>query len=315
MSIEQRHTEIQEGAGLTESRVNREFVDLLKKYSTPVLLIVCVVALGYVGWDRYTKHRQQVLDTAWLDLEKAVQSRSPDSLLAIAQEHAGEKGIPLIARTEAAEVLLNAAFASVRPGAGFKPDGSLEDAEDALSPEQKERQIDRAAEEYAKVLAATQGNGDLAIHRIRALFGLAAIAETRGKWDEAKSRYEEVIAVAKARDLKIGDAAQKLIDTMEEAKTAPRLFADSAIVTRPAAPAAPAAPAGAAPGAPGVLTPIPAPVVVPPAPGSEGLTPAQPLDPQDVSPNAPVKPAAPAKPEPGESKSAEEPKPDTPKGD
>ena len=44
--MEERQTQIREGAGLEESKLNVEFIDWLQRWSTPILLLVAGAALG-----------------------------------------------------------------------------------------------------------------------------------------------------------------------------------------------------------------------------------------------------------------------------
>lgn len=304
MSLDQRQAQIEVDKGLTESRLNQDFIDFLRKYGSAILLVVCAVSLAYVGWNWYQKKRDRSADEAWLSLEKAMEARNPDGLLAVASEHAGEPGIPLLARTEAGDIWLQAAIMGVVPGAEIAPDGKVSNADDLLTPEGVTRQLDRAAEQYRAVLAASTGKAPYALHEIRALFGLAAVEETKGQYDDAKRRYEQIIAAANKAELPgLAGAAKKLLDTIEDAKSAPRLYADGQVVTKP--PPAPAPSANSPfPGLPGALTPVnPAdlpPGLLNPQPATTNTNPDQqpkpaptpkPATPSEPAPSAPAPPA------------------------
>ena len=47
-SLDRRTRQITEGAGLEESRLNQDFVEFLKKWSTPLLLVIVAAVAAYV---------------------------------------------------------------------------------------------------------------------------------------------------------------------------------------------------------------------------------------------------------------------------
>ncbi len=321
MSLDQRQSQIEVDKGLTESRLNQDFVDFLRKYGTAILLGVCAISVAYVGWDRYSRHREGTLDEAWLSLEKAIEARSPEGLIAVAEEHASEAGLPLLARVEAADILVQSAIMGVVPGAEIAGDGTVTKPDDLLTPEGVARHFDRAADQYEKVIASTSGKPALVLHQLRAMFGMAAVDESRSKFDDAKRRYEQIVDVANTAQLStLAGAAKKLLDTIEDAKTAPRLYSDAQVVTKPAPPPPPPAAANPATNVPGLqglppgsLTPV-NPADLPAHlrnPGTTNVNPnpaPTPAKPEGDKPTG-EKPSAPATPAPAQ---PEAPKPAAP---
>src|SRR5262245_7049428 len=99
--MDERQAQIREGAGLDEARLNVEFIEFLKKWSTPLLVIIALVALGYFGLQKLREARHAALTTAFTQLDAARTSGNPSGLLAVADEHNGQGAVPEIARLQA----------------------------------------------------------------------------------------------------------------------------------------------------------------------------------------------------------------------
>lgn len=282
-----RPFDLREGAGLEESRLNREFIDLLKTYLTPALMVIALVALGYAGWQRYKQYQAQQLDRAWVELGDALDARNPTTLNAVAEEHAGIRGVPELARLTAADALLESAYRGVVPGGELDANGNAKNPDDLLTPEKRDAQLTRAAEQYQKVVDLTAGKSRLGLHAINARFGLAAIAETRGKRDEAKAQYEAIEKAAEQAGMPaLRDVAKQRLSTLEGVNSETKLLTDAQVVTKPTGTWPPPAP-GQAPLPGPAVTPAPVPVPMAP-PAAPETAPAQP---------APAQPA-PAQPTP-----------------
>ena len=70
MSLDRRQTEIEIGAGQTESRLNRDFIEFLQKWTGPVLIIVALVVGSIAGWNYLKRQRSAAEALAW-ELEEA----------------------------------------------------------------------------------------------------------------------------------------------------------------------------------------------------------------------------------------------------
>lgn len=278
---ENRPLDIREGAGLEESRLNREFIDLLKKYLTPALMVVALAALGYAGWQRYKQYQAAALDRAWVELSDALETRNPTTLTAVAEEHTGIRGVPELARLTAGDVLLESVYRGVVPGAELDADGRAKNPDDVLTPEKREAQLGRAAEQYQRVVDLAAGKTRLQLHAINARFGLAAVAESRGQKDEAKKQYEQIEAASELVGMPaLRDVAKQRLGSLDTVKGEVKLLTESQVATKSPLPWPPPqpgqVPAQAAPAAPPVVipmlppeapsTPAPAPA---PAPANE----------------------------------------------
>jgi len=191
--MDERHGEIRTGAGLEESRVNREFIDFLKKWSTPVLFVVAAVLLGFVVYQRVEQARLARVDEAFAALEGGA---SPESLRGIAQDYEGVRGVGVLARLEAADQYLSALRRGVKAGAVVSAQGEVENEEDLLDEATRELYLVRAEELFQEVLRKAQGKAGWEIHEINALFGLAAVAESRRDFEGARTYYERAAEAA-----------------------------------------------------------------------------------------------------------------------
>ena len=129
--MDERQTKIREAAGLDESRLNTEFVEFLRKWGPIALGVLAVAALAFVGRNYLREQSVIRTDSAFLELESAQREGNPDVLLRVADTYAGERGVPHLARLQAADVLFQSARAGVSPrvraGAGLSGGGVVED--------------------------------------------------------------------------------------------------------------------------------------------------------------------------------------------
>lgn len=200
MSMEQRHREIRERAGREEARLNQEFIDFLKRWGTPILMVAAALSLGYVGLDYLKKQRAAGVDAAFTDLQGVSPggflAASPDSLINVANSHGNVVGVSYMARLGAGDAWLQAIRTGLRPGAVLSSDGTPETPEDLLSDADRSAFLDRAAEAYGSVLREAEGRKGHEIHAIGALYGLAAVEEARGNKDAARGHLNAVKAIS-----------------------------------------------------------------------------------------------------------------------
>lgn len=275
---DRRDLQIRERAGLEESLINQDFKDFLQRWGGPILTVVAVAALGYVGYQKWQQRKDTVTTDAFNALNQQLESSnpSPTNLLGVALDHAGTPGVAAAARLAAADAYLNIVRQGIAPGAVTNEDGTLQNPEDVLSPEDREKNLNLAAESYQWVLDNSANDPAKALDAIGALYGLAAVAESRGKMDEAKTHYERIIALSKPWG-EGGHAklAQERIDSLP-ALAALTALPEKAMVpaplnTAPPAPAAEMPSAGLNLGGAAAEPPPAAPVapVVEPAPATE----------------------------------------------
>ena len=226
--MDERQAQIKEGEGLTESRVNQDFLEFLQKWGMHALLVVALIFLAYRGWQWLEQRRVSHIGEAFRQLEAAgaASEASPSSLLQIAEDFKGVRGVPYLARLKAADAWMVAIRRGVHPGAVVLTDGSLENPDDLLDDDARALYLDNASREYRAVRTQAAGDAKLSIYEINALYGLAAVEESRGDYDAAKGYYEELRQVAQAAGLTPHPTiAQERIDSIDEIQNAPELYA------------------------------------------------------------------------------------------
>ena len=227
--MDERQTQIREGAGLEESRVNQEFVDFLRKWSTPVLAVIAIVVGGWAGLGYLDRQREAAVDEAFLQFESARAAGSPDGLLAVAREHGDRASVGRYARLAAADVLLASYRTGVAPGAQFDADGSLTSEDDLLSDEQRDSNLAQAEELYREVYERSSDNSH-AVFAVGGLMGLAAVDESRGDFDAARERYAQVATLAEAAGfVGVKARADELVGDMDALAQLPTLVDGSGL--------------------------------------------------------------------------------------
>ena len=186
--MDERQTQIKEGAGLEESRVNEELIEFLNKWSFPVLLLIAIVSGGYFVYNQYQVRKLRARDEAFAQLGNVESSANPSvfSLTAIADEFEGVGSVSELALLRAAEIHLNAARSGVDPS-----DPTVE-----LSDEDVSFHLGQAGDLYQQVADRVAGDPDRGLFAINAAFGLAAVAESKGDLDRAREKYSKAASLA-----------------------------------------------------------------------------------------------------------------------
>lgn len=203
--MDNRTDQIREGAGLDESRINQDFIDMLQKWSSPALFVIAAIVLGYMGWgylkDRANAKVNEAFEEVAGSVDFTVSNPSPTTLSAIRAQHGDVAGITPMTSLREADVYLEAAIKGVAPGSELaldennQPTGTYAE-EDLLTEEQIAEMLSKAESLYRAVADSSEGGDDWAIHRLGAQFGLAAVAESRGDAAAAKSAYESAKSIA-----------------------------------------------------------------------------------------------------------------------
>lgn len=203
--MDERTNQIREGAGLDESKLNQEFIEFIRKWSSPALFVVAGIVLLYAGKGYLDKRANAKVNRAFAEVASAVDytvaSPSPVTLRAIREQYGDIRGIAPMAALREADVYLSAAVRGVAPGAELALDANNQPTdsyapEDLLSAEDRAKMLDDAERLYREVAGMTQGGGAWAIHRLGAQFGLAAVAESKGDAVGAKAAYESAKKLA-----------------------------------------------------------------------------------------------------------------------
>ncbi len=251
--MDERLKDIKEGAGREESRINQDFLDFLQKWSTPVLILIVIVSGGWTALRLLEQRRVETANNAFNEYEAVATAQDPlpASLRAVADSYEGIGSVSALARLRLGDVHLSAARRGLEPAAPMDPQGNPENDADVLDESGRLDHLSRAASAYESVLAEARGTPAKAILAVNALFGLAAVEESRGDAEAARARYEEAARAASGAGL-IGlpEIAQARIDSLAELPERPTL------PTRADLPMLPGFPAPDAP-APAPVIPMP----------------------------------------------------------
>ena len=180
-----------EQSDLGESQLNEEFVDWLKKWGNQILLAILIVALLGVGWQWLVRTKMESRDAAWATLESA---QLPASLEEVAVSASGVDSIAPLALMRAADQYLR----SVQTGTRFDRESTAEDY--TLDDDTRTLFLQRANTLYAEAIVALGTDYETTFAKkllvISALFGQAAVAESQGQTDEAKTFLTRISTIA-----------------------------------------------------------------------------------------------------------------------
>lgn len=218
---------------LTESRLNDDFVFWLKTRGMNWLLVLLVVACLYSFWNIWRQRQDRARDNAWSELAQAT---LPESFAEVAKNHQGTDSIALIAWLAAADTHLRDIQTGTDSSQIATPnlDGSLPPPTQ-LTAEGRKIAQDSAGSYYDKILEALGARrSEIAMKplTLSALFGKAAIAESRGQMDVAKQALEEAQTIA-GEDFPIfAKEAKVRLDTLPMLASAKGLPAKASLPVR-----------------------------------------------------------------------------------
>lgn len=267
--------EIREGAGLDEARLNQDFIDFLRRWSTPLLVVIAVVAVGYAGYTRWQERQHARFNDAYAEFERVagVSMPSPTSLRRVAEDYEGIGGVSLLARLQAADLYLQAVRRGIKAGAQVEFNGEIASPEDAITPEDRRDYLDQAWELYTKVAGSARRTDSQLLIAIGATYGLAAVAECREDYDAAKAQYEAVVSMATGSPyVDHAAVARERIADLERIRQVGRLFAKAELPAEAIAPPSPLDPQPRVPSAATVIAPKTA---EPQGPPAESVPPAE----------------------------------------
>ncbi|MDF1869612.1 MAG: hypothetical protein P1U30_04410 [Phycisphaerales bacterium] len=197
--MDDRQTEIRAGAGLEDSRINKEFIDFLNKWSSPVILVFAIAALVWAGLRWMEQKKVEKIDRAFGDLQAATMggNPSPASLNVLAETYAGVRSVPVIAKLTTTDLYLTAYLRGVQPGSEIsRLTGEPVNEGDVLDENQRQLYLDQAGDLAKEVIALTEGDDGKALLTIHGLIRAGAVAECKRDFDGAASNYNRVITLA-----------------------------------------------------------------------------------------------------------------------
>lgn len=235
--MDDRQTQIREGAGLEDSRVNQEFIDFLNKWSSPVLLTLAVAALIWAGLQYLERKEIARIDQAFSELSSATQggNPSPPSLKALAAEYKGVRSVSELALLTTTDLYLNAFVIGVKPGAERNPQTGLPiNEDDSLNDTQRQVYLEDAGKLAQQVLDSTVSVKGKELITMQAMSRLAAVEEGKRNFDGAKSMYQRLETLASESNFgSVASFAQHRIENLASLQDEAELPSQEAFVPLP----------------------------------------------------------------------------------
>lgn len=152
------------------------FGEFWKKHGKGILLAILLVLLVLVVWRFRAANLHRQHESQWTDLSRAT---SPNGFMEV-EEHA-EGSAKYLALLGAGELWLQRAA---------MPMASTDTETELQAEEKPEDMLRNAARAYQQVLDASDAPLPM---RLDAMLGLAAVAESEQRWDDAAKHYDQVI--------------------------------------------------------------------------------------------------------------------------
>lgn len=246
MDSEHRH-ELQEN-DLAEFFAH--FGEWWQKYGNITLIVVMAIVLAVAGWRFISFRSAQAHENAWTDLAFAT---SPETFRAVAQSH-DNPAVKTLAYLHGGDLLLGQAITGETPALPTSPQDDTDASPGApAAPLDRDALLSGARTLYEQALQSAPH----VVYRINAHLGLASVAETQSRWDDARQHYEQAIEAAGAGFATLAEQARIRLDMLSNLRQ-PVVFApdapaagDAAAAVAPVIPqAAETADAGDTPDAP-----------------------------------------------------------------
>lgn len=295
--MDERQAQIRERAGLEESKLNEDFIEFLRKYGFLILLLVALVGGATTAKRWYGEYKERKVNAAFADYEsaRAGGDASPEVLKQVAQDHEDVRSVAMLAEMDAADAYLRGVRKGLKAGAKLTAEGQVENPDDLMSAADRESYLTKAAEMYQSVVNRTGNESGYMVTKVGALFGLAAVAESRGDYEKAKAYYTDIAKLVDGTSFAPqGAIAQSRIELLPSLAGLPKLVARADLQDLPAEPTplAPITPTD--PGAPQLNL---EPVQITPGNANGGPI-AVPAPTPDTTPTESPKQPEPAQPEP-----------------
>ncbi|MFM7260658.1 MAG: hypothetical protein ACKO3W_08650 [bacterium] len=180
---------------LSESRINDDFVFWLKKQGPNYLLVALLAACAAMGYNLWQRKRVEKSSLAWQELQQAT---LPEEYDEIARTHAGVLQVAMMANMRAGDLrLAQIRSGELTPKQGDTPAVMLDADTRKAVQEAADGNYVSAADLAVQVAG---GKRDQAVTVVMStLFGRAAVAESRGDFENSRKLLEEAATVAGSR--------------------------------------------------------------------------------------------------------------------
>lgn len=189
--MDERQTQIKEGAGLEETRINQDLVDFLNKWSSPFLFLLLIVVAGFWAYKWWHGYQLKRVNEAFATYELTIAggSPNPDALTQVADDYAGVRAVPALANLRKADIYLRAATVGLEPGATPDAQTGAYAESDVLDDATRASYLESAASLYAGVADTAEADERWVI-AVNASFGLAAARASLGHADQAQAALD-----------------------------------------------------------------------------------------------------------------------------
>ena len=194
-------------AELSESNINEDFVHWLKTKGPSYLLVVMVVIVGYLFYVRYQTNQSQRHGEAWVAFAQAKVSGLPASFEDIATSYSDIDSLRPLGLLSAADGYLKA----VLLGQTLSSNANVTTV---LTEEERTFYLQKADALYAEVVADDNNTDASTLFAVSGLSGRAAVAESTGNIDTARTFYEAIIVRSADQYPSLAKQAQLRIDTL-----------------------------------------------------------------------------------------------------
>lgn len=194
-------------AELSESNINEDFVHWLKTKGPSYLLVVMVVIVGYLFYVRYQTNQSQRHGEAWVAFAQAKVSGLPASFEDIATSYSDIDSLRPLGLLSAADGYLKA----VLLGQTLSSNANVTTV---LTEEERTFYLQKADALYAEVVADDNNTDASTLFAVSGLSGRAAVAESTGNIDTARTFYEAIIVRSGDQYPALAKQAQLRIDTL-----------------------------------------------------------------------------------------------------
>lgn len=193
-----------------------------RQYGNLILTVVLVLVIGFTAMRWFKANAASTQEQAWRDL---TETTSPDGYRAVALTNR-DPAVRALAYLRGADQLL------AQSAAPFKRNDNLSSTDQTIaetSDQDRSSDLDGAASMYEQVIRDEQIH---LVYKLNAQMGLAAVAECRHDWGEAREQYEKVSELASEKYATISQRA-KTRATLLDRLNKPVVFAPDPVTTQP----------------------------------------------------------------------------------
>ena len=212
-------------ADISESNVNEDFVQWMKKKGPSYLLVFMLVVVGYLFYIRYQQGQDAHRAEAWNAYLEARVSGLPASHEDVAQSYADVDSIEALGILSAADAYLQSVILN-------RTVGSNENISTTLTEEDRTFYLQKAASLYGSIVTNDDKSIATTLLVVSGLSGQAAVAEAQGNIEEAKRFYDAVITRAGDQYPALVLQAKSRLETVDQLSTSIELPTDFEVTAR-----------------------------------------------------------------------------------